>query len=73
MKPKEKHATVPLGEYLVPLIGVSPDATQETCARCGQKQHLKDMTLDARGQPLCAECLKKVHHETSTQRRRPSA
>lgn len=30
-----KHAIVPVGEYLVPLVGVPKDAALEQCDCCG--------------------------------------
>ena len=51
-----KWATVPVGEYTVPLIGVPPEATQEKCSRCGSLCHLKDIVLDDKGQPCCQTC-----------------
>lgn len=52
-----QHATVPLGEYTVPLIGIPESATQEKCSRCGSICHLKDIVLDGKGHPCCQTCL----------------
>jgi transposase len=52
----EKYATVPVGEYNIPLIGVPPSATTETCSRCGMQAHIKRITLDEQGKPVCNEC-----------------
>jgi len=52
-----EHATVRVGEYVVPLIGVPKEATQEKCFHCGSQCHLADMVLDAKGQPCCQTCL----------------
>ena len=54
-----EHATVRVGEYVVPLIGVPKEATQEKCSHCGSMCHLADMALDAKGQPCCQTCLSK--------------
>jgi hypothetical protein len=60
-----KHATVPVGEYTVPLIGIPPSATQEKCSRCGSVCHLSEIVLDEKGQPCCQTCLKDETHEHS--------
>jgi ribosomal protein L37E len=52
-----KHATVRLAGYEIPLIGVPPSATEETCADCGRKQHLSEMQLDMAFRPICPGCL----------------
>lgn len=52
-----EHATVKIGEYEVPLIGVPKSATQETCTGCSQSFHLTEIALDARGEPKCPKCL----------------
>jgi hypothetical protein len=53
-----KHATVRLGEYTVPLIGVPEDATLETCDTCKKKFNLRVIVLDEHGVPKCPKCLK---------------
>lgn len=53
----DRHATVKLCEYTVPLIGIAPDATQQECAKCKQSFHLSEITLDEAGQPCCKRCL----------------
>lgn len=57
---ESKWATVPTGEYVVPLIGVPKDATQEKCTHCGAPLHLSDTVLDAKGQPSCKTCVPEV-------------
>ena len=52
-----KHATVKIGEFEIPLIGVPQDATQQKCEGCGKNFHLTEITLDADGKPKCPECL----------------
>lgn len=54
---KQEWATVPAGEYMVPLIGVPKDATQEKCSQCGAPLHLAETVLDANGQPCCKTCV----------------
>ncbi len=51
-----KHATVRIGEYTVPLIGVPKDATREKCCKCGKKFYIGDMTVDAKFNPVCKKC-----------------
>lgn len=53
-----KHASVKLGEYTVPLIGIPVNATQQKCSGCGKEFHLSDITLDKNGNPFCPKCLK---------------
>lgn len=55
------HATVKLGDYTVPLLGVPPDATEETCEIRGRRCHLSEVKLDGEGYPLCPQC-----HDTTT-------
>jgi hypothetical protein len=52
-----KHATVKIGEYTVPLIGVPQNATEETCDKCGKKCHIGDMTLGEDMTTTCQQCL----------------
>lgn len=54
---KTEWATVPVGEYTVPLIGVPKEATQEKCSQCGAPLHIKDTVLNAKGEPCCATCV----------------
>ena len=52
----ERLATVPCGEYTVPLLGVPKSATQEKCSQCGAPLHLTDTVLNAKGEPCCKTC-----------------
>jgi len=54
---KPKHATVKVGEYTVPLIGVPEDATQQECETCGQSFHISEIELAANGKACCKRCL----------------
>lgn len=56
LNPVEKHATVRVGEYTIPLIGVPPSATTEKCSQCGESRHLSELTLNEKGHPVCATC-----------------
>jgi hypothetical protein len=52
----EDHATVRIGEYTVPLIGVPPDASKDKCQVCGLEFYIGDMVLDGAGRTLCQKC-----------------
>ena len=49
------HATVPIGEYLIPLIGISPTATLENCDLCHNDMPLSQAIFTGR-QILCRRC-----------------
>lgn len=53
-----RHATIELGGYLVPLIGVPRDATSEACDGCLRRFPLLKVTFDG-GEFLCPGCLLK--------------
>lgn len=53
---RQEWATVPVGEYTVPLIGVPKAATQEKCSQCGAPLHLTETVLNSKGQPCCKTC-----------------
>jgi len=52
----DDHATVKLGEYTVPLIGIEFAATQEKCSQCQRSYHLSEIALDENCQPRCKAC-----------------
>lgn len=54
--PVQKHATVKVGDYTIPLIGVPPLATKEKCSECGELRHLSEISLNDKGHPVCATC-----------------
>lgn len=61
------HATVRIGEYTIPLIGIPESATVQKCSVCGRGFHLSDIELDGKGQPLCQQCKEKGQkHERTT-------
>lgn len=60
---KSIHATVKIGDYTIPLIGVDSSATQQKCCKCGQSFHLSDIVLDMLGNPVCHECAPKLDFE----------
>lgn len=45
-KVKVKHATVRIGQYTIPLIGIPEDSTKETCDVCGVEFYLGDVVFD---------------------------
>jgi hypothetical protein len=49
-----KYATVKLGEYTVPLLGIPQEATEEVCSKCGRTRHLTDISFDGK-RFLCRE------------------
>jgi hypothetical protein len=58
-----KHATVKVGGYTIPLIGVPVASTQQQCVGCKQSFHLTQITLDENGQPWCLWCLKQINQQ----------
>jgi len=54
-----KHATVKIGDFTVPLIGIKKDATQQECVKCKRSFHLSNIILDNKGEPHCKACIKK--------------
>lgn len=55
----DKHATIKLGEYTVPLIGIPEKATLQKCVVCRFTFHLSDIILDERCRPHCRACMEK--------------
>lgn len=62
----KKHATVRIGEYVIPLIGISVSETQETCDSCGKIFHLADVELDFSCKIKCVGCKKTVDVSAGT-------
>jgi hypothetical protein len=52
-----KHATVKIGDYTIPLIGIPTEATDETCQRCGHTMHLSEAQIDQDGKVVCKDCI----------------
>ena len=50
-----EHATVRVDNYEIPLIGIAPDETKETCDECKKKFHLQDIEIVGT-KFLCGEC-----------------
>jgi len=51
------HATVKLGDYKIPLIGVPANATREFCDLCAFEGELLEINLAENGrQFLCDRC-----------------
>lgn len=58
----KKHATVKIGEYIIPLIGIDPAATEETCDNCGLTAHITQFVISRGSGIVCRndkECLKR--------------
>ncbi len=51
-----KHATVRIGEYTVPLIGVPKDATRDECSGCKRMFYIGDLIVDGDFKLLCKTC-----------------
>lgn len=55
-----KHATVKIGDYTIPLIGIGESATQDNCDKCGTLIHITELQFQADGVTLlCKKCGKK--------------
>lgn len=54
---RQEHAMVPLGEWSVPLIGVSKEATEERCDLCQELQHMTKVAILGNSRFLCSLCL----------------
>ena len=52
------HATIKLGDYTIPLIGVDRTAAQEKCDRCGNTFSIQEVEIIV-GQVLCSDCIVK--------------
>lgn len=55
-----KHATVRIGEYTLPLIGIPEDSTLELCDWCHKLVYLGDISFDGDNFycPYCKEHIK---------------
>ncbi len=51
-----KHATVRIGEYTVPLIGVPKNASRDECSKCKRMFYIGDLIADANFKLLCKTC-----------------
>lgn len=51
-----KHATVKLGDYTVPLIGIDENATKEQCDECKKVKHLSTIRITDQGRFQCLIC-----------------
>lgn len=47
-----KHATVTVGEFTVPLIGIPMSAVEFPCDRCGSVRHISDLKVTADGKQV---------------------
>lgn len=50
-------ATVKVGGYTIPLLGIPTSATEERCDYCDFKGHLTELHLTPFGHIACADCL----------------
>ena len=50
------HATITVGEYTIPLIGLPTTCVRETCDRCKKDFHIQEVEF-VDDQILCFECL----------------
>lgn len=51
------HAKVKVGEYIIPLIGIPPEAGLEECDSCGKVFPLWEIRFNGR-EYLCENCMK---------------
>lgn len=52
-----KHATIKIGEYEIPLIGIPLSATEMECELCHDIFHITGVQLNEEGnQFLCKKC-----------------
>jgi hypothetical protein len=56
---KSRHATVRVGDYEIPLIGVPRSATDGMCEGCYKTFHITELGLTEDNRTLCAQCAKK--------------
>jgi hypothetical protein len=56
------HATVKIGEYTIPLIGIPESATQMECEKCKQIFHITDVALNG-SEFVCEKCNKSMTRE----------
>jgi hypothetical protein len=52
-----KHCLVPIGEYVIPLIGIPQDAGLDKCDKCKKTFNIWKLKFDGK-QFLCNKCLK---------------
>jgi hypothetical protein len=50
-----EHATIKLGEYTIPLIGLPVSCVRETCDRCKKEFHIQEVEFIEYG-ILCFDC-----------------
>ena len=63
-----KHATVKIGDYEIPLIGLPLSATEMECDLCHDIFHISDVHLTFEGkQFLCQKCSRNIYKHGKTQ------
>ena len=50
------HALVEREGFMVPLIGVAPEAVLQECELCHHEFGLREIEMSEAGQMLCAKC-----------------
>lgn len=58
---REDHALVPLGEFIVPLVGIHPNEGKEACDLCRKSFHLWKIFVVGHGLFLCHHCSALLH------------
>ena len=59
-----KHATVQRDGFVVPLIGIAPDAVLQDCDCCGDTFPIREVEWSGK-QMLCPKCRKQSYEETN--------
>ena len=55
----DRHATVKIGDFTIPLIGIPHDATEAECDLCHDLFHIQSLKWNEAGsQLLCEKCRK---------------
>lgn len=57
MENNKKHASVRIGDWKIPLIGIDPEATSYICDLCGKRVEIEEIKINESGnQFLCKRC-----------------
>jgi hypothetical protein len=49
-------ATVRIGEYTIPLLGIPKSSSEELCGVCKKQKHLTEITYDGE-RFVCGQCI----------------
>jgi hypothetical protein len=64
-----KHATVKVGDYTIPLIGLPVSATEMECECCHDIVHISQIEINQEGnQFLCLKCRTTPYPPPTTER-----